>query len=97
VSERELKHVLADEPDKFEQRVGVRYCRRCGRPIETTSGAPMSGALKPCERVTIELRRHVEPDADLVYGLAALLRVVTECEDEVAEQVARCVVDWWPS
>jgi hypothetical protein len=40
------------------------------------------------------LRRHVEPDTDVVARLAALLVAVSDLGDD-AERVARCVVDWF--
>lgn len=52
-----LKHWVHDEPDSFEMKVDVLYCRRCGRPIRTISdGRELSGAAKPCEFVPIGLR-----------------------------------------
>ena len=52
----ETEHWVPDDADAFEARVGVRYCRRCGRPIRRTDGTGMTGASKPCDPVKIGLR-----------------------------------------
>jgi len=86
------------------------YCHECGRPNIRAWHSPEwvqltgshSGILCPVCFAALDpdaiwcIRRHVEPDADLVNDLAALLRVVAGSDDEDAVRIARCVIDWWP-
>ncbi len=49
-------HVIPVEPDEFEVRMGVVYCRRCGWPMAREDGSITSKASQPCPRPRIGLR-----------------------------------------
>lgn len=48
------EHVIFDRDD-FENRVGMTYCRRCGRPV-VNDRFPEKVTKHPCEVVRIAFR-----------------------------------------